>query len=877
MTLLPRFSLRAMALTAVVLAFPCGSFAGTTTSTATKAPASVAAKRTTASTKAHAAHKTSKPEERGVGPRLVGERSKGTPVRLAPPVRAADGNIYVPRELGQIPTQDMDKAGFEGISEPPDGYNNDRPIGVNRATPMHSQMVGANVRANDTSGDPPGITNSEDAIAVNGNQVVAGWNDGKGFGVTPGGSGFGYSSNGGLSFTDGGVPPVSSPALYFGDPSLAVDNAGNFYYANLFSNDGQNVNCITVNHGKFTGASFAFDPPVVVAGPDNVNGLDKEWVGVDRVSGNVYVTYTRFLAAGGNQIEFVRSVDGGVTYSLPILLTSSAIENCQGSRVVVGPSGEIQVIYFVYDNATGNNYMRTRRSTDGGLTWGAEVTLPTGANGIFSNYGSGSPGFNRARGIGFPSLTIDRTAGANSGRVYATWEETFNFYFDPLGTLGVVNETESNNTQATANLVQIGQEVHGNLSSTSDLDFFKFNGNAGDRIILYLVPGSPAADGFIRLFCGGTGTANRAMLSYIGFGTGLVVYTLPSSGTYYFRVSANTATLGNYIVYTGYHVANAEDVAQDTRDVIFQSSPDGITWDNRRVINDDPPRFDNAFPEVAVDGAGQVFVDWMDHRGDPCGIGTDVYYTRSGNGGGSWVGSIKVNDGPPINWSLVSSNLAPNFGDYWNLVSDGCNVYAAFADGRQGTPDAWTALINDCAVPTIISLVSAQAEPDHVSIRWATQGDMTGTVWRRAGDADWVVAGNVTSDLQNRIAFDDRAVTPGQRYGYKLSYPDGGATRFSSEVWVDVPTGAMDFAIRPLASNPVTGDLAVSFSLPKAAPATLDLLDVGGRLVRSMSVGSKAGTDMITLGSRGSIPAGVYLVRLTQGSRSTSMKAVVVH
>jgi Bacterial pre-peptidase C-terminal domain len=853
MTLLPRFVLGATVLMAAALVIPANSIGSTHSSKATKVPLT----------------KATESVERGEAPRLVRDtRAQHTPSRLAPPARAADGNIYVPRDLRLTPTEDMDDDGFEGISEPPDGVD-----GTNRATPLHTEVVGANVRANDTSGDPAGITNSEDAIAVNGNQVVAGWNDGKNFGVTPGGSGFGYSSDGGLTFTDGGVPPAVSPALYFGDPSLAVDNAGNFYYSNLYSNDGVHVNCVTVNHGKFTGPSFAFDPPVIVAGPDNVNGLDKEWIGVDRVNGNVYVTYTRFLAAGGNRIEFTRSTDQGVTWSPALVLTSPSVESVQGSRVVVGPTGEIQVIYFVYDNATGNNYMRTLRSVDGGLTWGPEVTLPTGPNGIFSNYGSGSPGFNRARGIGFPSLAIDRSGGPYDGRVYATWEETFNFYFDPLGSGGIFNEVESNDTQATANAVTIGQEIHGTLATTSDLDFYKFNGVAGDRIILYLVPGSPSADGFIRLFSGGTGVANRAMLSYIGFGTGLVVYTLPSSGTYYFRVSLNSNTPGNYIVYTGYHIANAEDVAKDTRDVIVQSSPDGVVWDTRRVVNDDPPRFDNAFPEVAVDALGQVYVDWMDHRGDPLGIGTDVYYARSGNGSASFVSSIKVNDGPPVNWSLVSSNLAPNFGDYWNLTADGCNVYANFADGRQGTPDSWVALINECGVtPTLISLLQSQAQPDHVDLVWyeGVRAAVSATVYRRQENEGWRVVGSIQADGTGKLSFTDTAVRGGARYGYRLGVPTANGTDYQGEVWINVPDGA-SLAVRTI-GNPLNQDVLVAFSLPGHEPATLELLDVAGRSIKKMRV--DAGGQARLGGA--DLKAGVYLVKLTQHGQSVMTRAVVV-
>lgn len=868
MTLLRRSLLGATVLFAAALVVPVNGIGATRSSTAAK-PTAIARTSTSKKTPTTRKSTTSKSHARGEAPRLVTDRrAEHAQFRPAAPTRAADGNMYVPRELRAIPTQDMDEAGFVGISEPADAVN-----ATNNSAPLRTQTVGANVRANDTAGDPAGTTNSENSIAANGSQVVAGWNDGKGFSVSPGGSGFAYSSNGGLTFTDGGVPPVTAPALYFGDPSLTVDYNGNFYYANLFSNDGVNVNCITVNHGKFTGPAFAFDPPVIVAGPDNVNGLDKEWIAADKVNGNVYVTYTRFLAAGGNQIEFTRSLDQGATWSPPLVISNPVTESVQGSRVAVGPSGEIQVIYFVYDNATQNNYMRTRRSIDGGLTWGAEVTLPTGPNGIFSNYGSGPAGFNRARGIGFPSLTIDRSGGPNNGRVYATWEETFNYYFDPIGSLGVVNEVESNNTQATANPITIGQEIHGNLPNTADLDFYSFNGVAGDKVILYLVPGSPSADGFIRLFCGGTGTANRAMLSYIGFGTGLVVYTLPSSGTYYFRVSLNTNTPGNYIVYTGAHLPNAEDVARDVRDAIVQSSPDGVVWDTRRVVNDDPPRFDNAFPEVAVDAAGQVFIDYMDHRGDPCGIGTDTYYNRSVDGSVSFLPSNKVNDGPSVNWSLVSSNLAPNFGDYWGLTSDGCNVYANWADGRQGTPDSWVALINDCgATPNLISLIQSQALPDHVDLVWyAGSGSaVSARVYRRQDDQAWRAVGAISADGTGRLNFTDSAVQPGSRYGYRLGVPTADGTEYLGEVWVDVPDGPA-LAVRAL-GNPLNQGVWVSFSLPGHDPATLELFDVVGRSIESVHV--TAG-GQIRLGG-GDLKAGVYMVKLTQHGQSVMARAVVV-
>src|SRR6266545_4103400 len=371
---------------------------------------------------------------------------------LPGPVAAGRRAVLVPPQLKEVACLQIDR---QVVDEPAVDIH-DRGSGASGgASPGRAAVVGANVRANDTAGDASNITNSETTIAVSGLNLVAGWNDGKNFGVSPGASGYAYSCNGGLSFTDGGVLPVPGPtAVHEGDPVVTVDGAGNFYYGDLYTPDNAVTSAIAVCKGNFSGCSFSFGLPVMVAS-STTDLLDKDWVAADKVSGNVYCSWTRLFAAGGNQIELSRSTDGGTTWSVPLAISDPAIEKCQGSRIAVGPSGEVQIIYFVYDIASKHNYMRTRRSATFGTSFGPEITLPTGPSGITSNVGSGPPGFNRAFGIGFPSLAIDNTAGVNSGRVYATWEETFNHYPDSLGLLGPVAEVESNNTPGTANPITI--------------------------------------------------------------------------------------------------------------------------------------------------------------------------------------------------------------------------------------------------------------------------------------------------------------------------------------------------------------------------------------------------------------------------------------
>ena len=786
-----------------------------------------------------------------------------------PKVRQVGNAFFVPAELRITPTLDGDfTVNEDGVQS--GGAPQASPFGI--ARPFASQTIGVNVRVNNTAGDAANTTNSETSIAANGPNMIAGWNDGLNFGVSPGNTGWAYSTNGGTTWTDGGVLPVpNNLARHEGDPAITNDFAGNFYFADLYTPDGT-ASAIAVCRGNFSGGGFTWQNPVIV-NSSTTDFLDKEWIAADKLSGKVYVSYTRFLAAGGNEIDFQSSNDQGVTWSAPIMITSPTVENVQGSRVVVGPGGFVQLIWLSYNPVNNNNYMRTCRSTNGGATFGPIVTLPTGPSGVLTNYGSGPAGFNRARGIGFPSLAVDFTGGANSGRLYATWEEAVNTYFDPLGTLGSIAETENNGSPATANAVTIGQSVVGTLSSTADQDWFKFNGLAGQTVVIYLAPnGASTEDGFLRVYAGGGAGANRAALSYLAQGVGLVVFTPPTNATYYVRVLANSANLGSYVLYTGNHSpVPGDEVGRDQRDAVLASSADGVTWTTRKVVNDDAPLYDNAFPEVAVDASGQVFVDYYDHRRDVAnGITTDMYYNRSGNGGGTFAASLLLNDGPSTNWNNVASNLAPNMGDYSALVADGCNVYANFADGRNGSPDSWLATLNDCIVPAQASIMSADAQPDHVDLTWYTPDNSAAvaTVYRSENGTEWTALADIQADGTGELHFHDAAVQAGARYSYRLAVTNrSGPVEYVGQTWVSIPAAAR----LSMRANTTAQGVSLSFTLAKGDAATIELFDIGGRSVETLRV-TQSGSA--TVGR--SLHTGVYLVKLAQGGRSVTQKVAFI-
>jgi len=91
----------------------------------------------------------------------------------------------------------------------------------------------------------------------------------------------------------------------------------------------------------------------------------------------------------------------------------------------------------------------------------------------------------------------------------------------------------------------------------------------------------------------------------------------------------------------------------------------------------------------------------------------------------------------------------------------------------------------------------------------------------------------------------------------------------------DVP---LAFALDGVRPNPTTSSrMAVTFVLPIASSARLELVDVKGRVIATRDVGSLgAGRHSIDLAGERKLASGIYLVRLTQGVQQRTARVVVI-
>jgi hypothetical protein len=344
-----------------------------------------------------------------------------------------------------------------------------RPQGPRAAGPGLANDVFA---AEDLFSRLTGMTQSETTVGWCASNALVGFNDSGSFVSTaflaqsPSGSlsfnGWSQSTNAGGSYTDRGAlisDPVPASLQFrdlLGDPVIGCTSQSTFYYASLAMDIGPGGTFANsdISVSRSVDGGTTFEAAVAAAAKDaNLHFLDKPWMAVEAgptasPSDDVlHVSYTDFDFSGfvgagpcpdqvRNALEYVRSTDGGQTWSAPLVLD----EVCdidgfvQGSQVEAGVGDDVHVAWERYPfNASTTREIRIRRSTDLGAAFGPARSVtpvtPIGDSfalqGMFRSF------------LDLQGLAVDQSAGARRGTVYLTFHDGRNRQKpDPLGFCG---------------------------------------------------------------------------------------------------------------------------------------------------------------------------------------------------------------------------------------------------------------------------------------------------------------------------------------------------------------------------------------------------------------------------------------------------------
>lgn len=758
-----------------------------------------------------------------------------------------------------------------------------QPFGARAFTPP------ANVLVNNRNGDIGDSGQSESAIVAVGDRLVAAWNDGQGFQTFSDTQGWATSTDGGLTWTDQGTLPHATGVTGFtwtSDPVLTVnEKTGAVYYAGLcdFNDVNGARSGVAIVKGRWNGNSFTWGVPAIVRGVSAATDfIDKEWIVADSVTNRVHLTYTRF-PSGLSRIEYQYADSGLTTFSTPQMLSlNSSTENgwVQAARPVVDGTGRLYVMYYLIGQQE-QDFYRLCRSNDNGNTFAAPATIQT----IYTNFGTGTPGFNRNTGIQFASIAADRSHGPNRGRLYLSWAESINWLDDVLavGGNGNKSEVETNETFATATAGTVGFTLRGTVSTISDVDYYALSLTAGQHLIVAADSMGSGGELSLRLVA----SDGITRLTFTSFDSGVNpttpggtptpagwVFTAPASGTYYVRVAARVGT-GAYRLRTGLADRDTER-GRDQRDVFLSYSDDGATWSTPVDLSDEPVGYDSFIPEVAVAPDGGVYSAWFDYRDAPPstnGGHASVYLARSGDGGSTWTTLGAVSD-TLSNWTATPSNLEPNQGDYLALFVNNSTVWPCWADARRGNPDVFVA-----AVPLIpngaqVAFQAVRIAPRKVAIDWtASPADtLTMRLYRSSDGGPFNYLDLVQFAANGTLTYEDTTVTVNHAYQYRLGRIVNNVELFFGQVSVFVP-GTFPLQMAAPRPNPVTGaTFSASFSLATTEPADLILFDITGREVYRRSITPVQGQQTLTIPVGPELKQGMYVLTLRQGGRNASTR-----
>jgi len=226
-----------------------------------------------------------------------------------------------PREVEKLPVLQAERPDFvEPLPEAP-------------AEVVRNGFVSVQVNVDPEGRNIPGDAANEPSIAVDPtapNRLVVGWRQFDSIGSNFREAGYGYSRDGGRSWT---FPGVLEEGVFRSDPVLDCDAAGRVHYLSLaVANDTYLTDFFTSGDG---GGSWSEPVPSY--------GGDKEWFTIDRnrpaASGGIYEVWSAEENLWGYRVV-TRSNDGGATFDYPIRVYPVPT----WGSLAIGPEGELYIV-----------------------------------------------------------------------------------------------------------------------------------------------------------------------------------------------------------------------------------------------------------------------------------------------------------------------------------------------------------------------------------------------------------------------------------------------------------------------------------------------------------------------------------------------------
>src|SRR6266516_574885 len=367
------------------------------------------------------------------------------------------------------------------------------------------------------------------------------------------------------------------------------------------------------------------------------------------------VAYLAFTGWGGSvtqaDIFFTKSLDGGQTWTTPLRVNNDAGgANQMEPALALDNANHIFIAWT--DTRNGNNDVFFAKSTDGGLSFSANVR----ANDVTTNSQSQ------------PDVVVDPV---NPTLVHTAWTDTRTAVTGP--DIYYANSTDgglSFNPSVRVNN-DTGGAAQGEPTIATDV--------AGMIYVAWTDNRNPNTAPDIYATRSSNAGASFAANVRVNDETGAVTQLIPN-------IAANAGKV--QVAWT-----DSRTVGSTSWDIYTASSVDGLAWSPNVRVNDDP--VSNIFqydPSIAIDQAGDVFATWLDTRTS----GQDVFAATldvvapTANAGAA----MTVDQGSPASFSGSGSSDNLGLASYAWDFGDGSSGAGVTTSHAYVTPGDYTATLS---------------------------------------------------------------------------------------------------------------------------------------------------------------------------------------
>ncbi len=247
-----------------------------------------------------------------------------------------------------------------------------------------------------------------------------------------------------------------------------------------------------------------------------------------------------------------------------------------------------------------------------------------------------------------------------------------------------------------------------------------------------------------------------------------------------------------------------------------------------------------------------------------------------GGGGGGFIGTKSTSVTRSVNGGTGGSTNSSSLTEF---PSNGAT------DGASGE-----IVSSLCTIPLPVQIVALAAHRSggDALLRWMTATEMNNygfEIQRRTGEEIWRVVGFVpgsgTTNAPRSYTFTDPAAVEaaaGITTYYRLRQIDrDGSSTFSATVELDGEEGTTSLPLLSAAPHPVGSGTNIRFTLARRGPVSLTMYTLlGDEIWRMAREGEfEPGSYAIPF-DRGSLPAGVYILRLTAGGRTVTRRLTIL-